>query len=143
MPDIADSPSADAASLLRRQLLASLRRPAALCLLYLNHDDDSAEDAVQEEPCWPPAARPDVSLAAAQLLRTWVFWRFKHKLIDEIRRQRRRAYLTPCPVRGRGLTILTHSLTRAATGTPTTSRPPGAIRTSLEQRQFWRVFEPA
>lgn len=51
MPDIADSPSAaDAASLLRdASFLASLRRDLLrFACLYLNHDDDSAEDAVQE-----------------------------------------------------------------------------------------------
>lgn len=49
MPDIADSPSAaDAASLLRDAgFLASLRRDLLrFACLYLNHDDDSAEDAV-------------------------------------------------------------------------------------------------
>lgn len=98
MPDIADSPSAaDAASLLRdASFLASLRRDLLrFACLYLNHDDDSAEDAVQEALL--AASRAPERFAGRAAVRTWVFGILKHKLIDEIRRQRRRVYLTPLP----------------------------------------------
>lgn len=142
MPDIADSPSAaDAASLLRdASFLASLRRDLLrFACLYLNHDDDSAEDAVQEALL--AASRAPERFAGRAAVGTWVFGILKHKLIDEIRRQRRRVYLTPLPSEDEADDF--DALFDARGHWNADDQPPAWSDpdASLEQRQFWQVFE--
>jgi RNA polymerase sigma-70 factor (ECF subfamily) len=120
--------------------LACLRRDLLrFACLYLNHDDDSAEDAVQEALL--AASRAPERFAGRAAVRTWVFGILKHKLIDEIRRQRRRVYLTPLPSEDEADDF--DALFDARGHWNADDQPPAWSDpdASLEQRQFWQVFE--
>ena len=131
----------DAASLLQDAgFLAGLRRDLLrFAQLYLNQDTDSAEDAVQEALL--AASRAPERFAGRAAVRTWVFGILKHKLIDEIRRQRRRVYLTPLDTGDGDDDFDAQFDARGhwnADDRPPVWSDPDA---SLQQRQFWTVFE--
>ncbi|WP_051228784.1 sigma-70 family RNA polymerase sigma factor [Paludibacterium yongneupense] len=117
-----------------------VRRDMVRFALLQLRDEAMAEDAVQEALL--AAMTAERSFAGRAALKTWIFGILKHKIADLLRQQRRTVSVAPHD-EDESLDDAFDALFKANAHWSPESRPRdwGDPEGSLQQSQFWRIFD--